>query len=334
MINGTDVPVEPIDPLASFYASVSRKTLKGEPEGGFEPDEKMTREQALKSYTLDAAYGEFEEAFKGSIEVGKTDKNHGAFQPVGNPIPPTVKNTAWPKNEMDRFILAKLEDEGIAPSEQADRRTLIRRAYFDLIGLPPTVEEVHLFIRDESPDAWEKVIDKLLASPQYGERWGRHWLDVARYSDTKGQFNRNRDTSSYPYAWTYRDYVINAFNEDKPYDQFIVEQIAADKLPGARRDKETLAALGFLTVGDRFNGMTHDIINDRIDVTTKAFLGMTVSCARCHDHMFDPIPTEDYYALHGVFNSSYEPNELPVITEVGSVDEQNDYQRDDAGHVH
>ena len=156
------------------------------------------------------------------------------------------------------------------------------------------------------------MVDQLLASPQYGERWGRHWLDVARYSDTKGEIKRQRDTPLFPFAWTYRDYVIRSFNEDKPYDRFILEQIAADRLPPTQ-ENAALAALGFLTLGERFGNNENDVINDRIDVVTKGFLGLTVSCARCHDHMFDPIPTKDYYSLRGIFASSHEPRILPLI---------------------
>ena len=254
-----------------------------------------------------------------------SDKAHWAFQPLKNSAPPAVAATSWIKNDIDRFVLAKLEANGLKPNPVTDQRTLIRRVYYDLIGLPPTPAEVDAFLADNSPNAFEKIVDQLLASPRYGERWGRHWLDVARYSDTKGQFNRNREDSMYPYAWTYRDYVIQSFNDDKPYDRFISEQLAADQLKLKPGDP-TLAAMGFLTVGDHFNGMAQDITNDRIDVTTKAFLGLTVSCARCHDHKFDPIPTADYYSLHGVFNSSAEPAEPPVIARPGTKDEQNDYQ--------
>jgi hypothetical protein len=170
-----------------------------------------------------------------------------------------------------------------------------------LIGLPPTPEEVEDFVNDDSPDAFAKVVDRLLASPHYGERWGRHWLDVARYSDTKGQPRRNTEDNINPFAWTYRDYVIRSFNENKPYDVFIKEQIAADRMSTSARNPTNLAALGFLTVGDHFMGMQNDIINDRIDVVCKGFLGLTVTCARCHDHKFDPIPQKDYYSLHGHF---------------------------------
>ena len=183
------------------------------------------------------------------------------------------------------------------------------------------------FVKDESPDAFAKVVDRLLASPHYGERWGRHWLDVARYSDTKGQVRRQREDPHYPFAWTYRDYVIRSFNEDKPYNVFIIEQIAADKLPATARNPTNLAALGFLTIGDRFMGMQNDIINDRIDVVTKGFLGLTVTCARCHDHKFDPIPTKDYYSLHGIFASCVEPAIEPVISKIVSSPEYSDYYK-------
>jgi hypothetical protein len=196
-----------------------------------------------------------------------------------------------------------------------------------LIGLPPTVAEVDAFLKDESPDAFAKVVDRLLASPQYGERWGRHWLDVARYSDTKGQIRRQREDPNYPFAWTYRDYVIRSFNEDKPFNLFVIEQLAADKLPATAKNPTNLCALGFLTVGDRFMEMPNDIINDRIDVVTKGFLGLTVTCARCHDHKFDPIPTKDYYSLFGVFSSCAEPKFEPVITKNLSGPDYADYYK-------
>jgi hypothetical protein len=239
-------------------------------------------------------------------------KSHWAWQPIKNvPVPPTT-NPQWAKTTIDNFIVAKLAQKRMAPSPLADRASLIRRAYYDLVGLPPMPWEVQAFVDDKSPNAWEKVIDRLLASPHYGERWGRYWLDVARYSDTKGEAQK-KDSPLYVDAWTYRDYVIDAFNKDKPYDRFIVEQLAADKLKlGA--DKRPLAALGFLTVGDRFANKKDDIINDRIDTVSKAFLGLTVACARCHDHMFDPIPQKDYYSLHGVFASTAEPKDNPIIS--------------------
>ncbi|PWU16754.1 MAG: hypothetical protein C5B50_12830 [Verrucomicrobia bacterium] len=252
---------------------------------------------------------------------------HWAWQPLKKPVVPEVKDSDWAKTPVDNFILAKLDEKGLKPNPPADKRTLIRRATFDLIGLPPTTEEVDAFLKDESPDAFAKVVDRLLASPHYGERWGRHWLDVARYSDTKGQFRRQREDGNYPFAWTYRDYVIRSFNEDKPYNIFIVEQLAADKIPGTANNLSNLCALGFLTVGDRFMGMQNDIINDRIDVVTKGFLGLTVTCARCHDHKFDPIPTRDYYSFHGIFASCTEPQFEPVILKKVGGPEYADYYK-------
>ncbi len=255
----------------------------------------------------------------------KTATQHWAFQPIKKQITPTVKNANWCQTPVDNFIVAKLEEKNLAPAAMADKRTLLRRATFDLTGLPPTQQEVDDFMFDDAPKAYAKVIDRLLASPAYGERWGRYWLDVARYSDTKGEVRRQRESPLSPYAYTYRDYVIRAFNEDKPYNQFIVEQIAADKLN--LNNRSNLAALGFLTVGDHFNGMNNDIINDRIDVVTKGFLGLTVTCARCHDHKFDPIPQADYYSLRGIFNSCIEPKEEPLLAPIKMTD---DYVKFDA----
>ncbi len=237
-------------------------------------------------------------------------RSHWAFQPIREPAVPPVKDKHFVQTPVDNFILAELEAAHLSPSPMADRRTLIRRATFDLIGLPPTPEEVAAFEADNSPEAFAKVVDRLLASPRYGERWGRHWLDVARYADTKGYvFEEDRH---YPYAYTYRDYVIRAFNEDLPYNQFIEQQIAADLLPSAS-DKRTLAALGYLTLGRRFVNNINDIIDDRIDVVCRGMMGLTVGCARCHDHKFDPIPSRDYYSLYGIFASSKEPEEEPLL---------------------
>lgn len=245
-------------------------------------------------------------------------KAHWAWQPVKRQQPPAVKSAGWAKTPVDRFILAKLEEKEMTPNKPAAREALLRRAYFDLIGLPPTTAQLDAFLNDKSSNAFEKVIDELLDSSHYGERWGRHWLDTARFADTKGEVRRQREDIHYPHAWTYRDYVIRSFNEDKPYNIFIAEQLAADKLPTSSQNKSNLAALGFLTIGERFRGMQHDIINDRIDVVTKGFQGLTVSCARCHDHKFDPVSQKDYYALHGIFASSREPALEPVIESVSS----------------
>jgi hypothetical protein len=229
-----------------------------------------------------------------------------SFQPPkDHPVPQTGRN--WPISPIDNFILAKLKDYNVAPSPPADRRTLIRRATYDLHGLPPTPQEVEAFVNDPSPNAYAKVIDRLLASPRYGERYGRHWLDLARYSDTKG-YVYDREERRYVHAHAYRDWVIRALNDDLPYDQFLMNQIAADQMlktvaPEGNRD---LAAMGFLTVGRRFLGVPHDIIDDRIDTLTRTTIGLSVGCARCHDHKYDPIPTADYYSLYGVFAANVE----------------------------
>ena len=228
------------------------------------------------------------------------------------PGSPPVKDRDWSRSPIDPFVLARLEAAGLTPSPPADRRTLLRRAYYDLIGLPPTLEEIEAFERDRSDDAFARVVDRLLASPRYGERWGRHWLDVARYADTKDGVLMFGDDRVRPYAYTYRDYVIRAFNEDTPFDRFIHEQLAADVV--APKDQPwRLAAMGFLTLGRMFDNNIHDQIDDRIDTVTRGLLGLTVGCARCHDHKYDAIATADYYSLYGVFASSEPPLELPLI---------------------
>src|SRR6266446_73557 len=216
-----------------------------------------------------------------------------AFQPVRKPAVPAVKAAS----AIDRFIQAKLQSQGLKPVRPADRRALIRRVTFDLIGLPPTPEEVDAFVADRSSDAFAKVVDRLLASPHYGERWARLWLDLARYAD--GNLGASKDTP-YPNAYRYRDWVIRAFNDDMPYDLFVKAQLAADLLP---ENKELLPALGFHALGGN--------ADERVDVTTRVFLGLTVGCAQCNDHKYDPIPTKDYYSLLGVFRSS-ENYEIPL----------------------
>jgi hypothetical protein len=236
---------------------------------------------------------------------------HWAFVPPVKPAGPPVQDSDWPRDEIDRFVLARLEKAGLTPSDEADRRTLIRRLHFDLVGLPPSYEEVAGFLDDSSEDAAEQLVDQLLASPHFGERWARHWLDVARYADTKGYVFR--EERSYGSAYTYRDWVIQALNEDMPYDRFLVEQIAADRLIAAG-EQATAAAMGFLTLGRRFLNRQPDIIDDRIDVLCRGTMALTVGCARCHDHKYDPVPMADYYSLYGVFASSTEPRNhvIPV----------------------
>ncbi|MFO0867817.1 MAG: PSD1 and planctomycete cytochrome C domain-containing protein [Pirellulales bacterium] len=233
---------------------------------------------------------------------------HWSYQPVVRPpVPSPVQRTRL-RTGADAFIAAQQEAALVTFSPDADRRTMVRRLYLDLLGLPPDMEISDEVLADESPDAVARLVDRLLASPHYGERWGRHWLDVARYADTKGYaFAQER---RYPFAYTYRDYVVRAFNEDTPFDQFVLEQLAADQLSSA--DASRLAALGFLTTGRKFNN-PHDDIDDKIDVVGRGLLGLTVGCARCHDHKYDAIPMEDYYGLYGVFASCHEPGELPLI---------------------
>ncbi|MFN4261432.1 MAG: PSD1 and planctomycete cytochrome C domain-containing protein [Gemmataceae bacterium] len=238
----------------------------------------------------------------------KLKKEHWAWQPLREAAPPPVRDTTWPRDDIDRFLLARLEEHELKPVGDADKRTLLRRVTFDLTGLPPTPTEIEAFLADDAADAFARVVDRLLASPAFGERWGRHWLDVARYGESTGSA-RN---VPYPHAWRYRDYVIDAFNQDKPYDQFLREQIAGDLLPAdsPRQRQEQLIATGFLALGvkdvnQRFKvRFIMDNIDEQIDTVTQSILALTVSCARCHDHKFDPIPTTDYYALAGIFHST------------------------------
>ncbi len=245
---------------------------------------------------------------------------HWAFVVPADPGVPQVGDPDWVRTPIDAFVLSKLQAEGLRPAPPADRRTLIRRAYFDLIGLPPRPEEIDAFLEDDSPGALSRVVDRLLSSPRYGERWGRHWLDVARYSDSNGV----DENLVYKNAFRYRDYVIDAFNKDKPYHSFIAEQIAGDLLP-ATDDLETQferwTATGFLTLGPKMLAeddpvkMQMDIVDEQLDTTARAFMGLTVGCARCHDHKFDPIPTADYYALAGIFKSSKTMENFKVVAE-------------------
>jgi mono/diheme cytochrome c family protein len=335
MLHGGDTgpaiePGKPEDSLIVDAIGYKDADLQMPPKG-----EKLTDQQVadITEWIRRGAFDPRSLVAKGSSpSYGGVGKDHWSFLPVKKQAVPAVADTAWCVTPIDNFILARLEENSMKPNPPADKYTLIRRATFDLTGLPPTESEVQRYLVDDSPEAWTKVVDRLLASPHYGERWGRYWLDVARYADTKGD-TPQREDPRYPFAWTYRDYVIDAFNTDKPYDQFIMEQLAADRLlaaeirrdPSAQPDQRPLAALGFLTLGNRFENSTNDIINDRIDVTSKAFLGLTVSCARCHDHKFDPIPTADYYSLYNVFANSGEPKEEPWLHPVQKTPELVDY---------
>jgi hypothetical protein len=234
-----------------------------------------------------------------------------AFQPVTEKQLPPVKGAAWPISRIDRFILAKLEQKNLKPSPMADAATLVRRAYVNLVGFKPAFAEVQAFVEDKSPDAYEKVIDRLMASPQYGERWGRHWLDVARFAEDNP--TSEATNQPYPFAWRYRDWVIEVINKDVPYDKFVKLQLAADLMSGTPRDD--MRALGYLGAApiyhkdqrlsaDVIGGFMTDDWDERIDAVTRGLLGLTVACARCHDHKFDPIATRDYYGLMGVFAST------------------------------
>jgi hypothetical protein len=238
------------------------------------------------------------------------DSEHWSFSPVSSPETLTVRNEEWVHDELDRFLLAKLEQSGLRPNPDADRHTLLRRVAFDLTGLPPSVSEIEEFVSDPAPldKALARVVDRYLDSPRFGERWGRHWLDVVRYADSVGR-NWN---APFTYAWRYRDYVIDSFNADKPYDRFLTEQLAGDLLPAGdlASRRELLTATGFLALGaldiiePEGESLMMDRIDEQIDVTTRALLGLTVACARCHDHKYEPVKMRDYYALAGVFYST------------------------------
>ena len=233
-------------------------------------------------------------------ETANKPTEHWAFTRPQRPVVPAVQQAAAARSDLDRFVVLQQEAAGLTSSPQAEPRALLRRLYYDLTGLPPTAEELAQFAADPSDAKYEAIVDPLLASPRFGERWARHWLDVARYADTKGYvFEEDRN---YPHAYTYRDWVIASFNDDRPFDKFIIAQIAADQID----DPASAPAMGFLTLGRRFLNDPNEIINDRIDVLTRGVMGLTVACARCHDHKFDPISAADYYAMHGVFASSRE----------------------------
>lgn len=236
-----------------------------------------------------------------SIDEGR---DFWSFRPVADPEVPVVENSQWVQTPVDAFVLAKLEEHGVQPAPRADKRTLLRRVTFDLIGLPPTPREIADFLADDSSDAFEKVVERLLESPHYGIRWGRHWLDVARYADSNGL----DENLAFGNAWRYRDYVVDAFNSDKPFDRFLIEQLAGDLVPGSNH--ETKTATGFLVLGAKVlaepdkEKLFMDTIDEQLDSVGKAFLGMTIGCVRCHDHKFDPLKQTDYYSLAAIFKST------------------------------
>jgi len=251
------------------------------------------------------------ELFRRWIEAGAEFESHWAFEPVVRPTPPQVANASWPAGDIDRFVLARLEAHGLQPAQDADRATLIRRLTFDLTGMPPTIAEVDAFVSDRSDDAYEKVVDRLLASQHFGERWARHWLDLVRYAETYGY----EHDWPIPLAWRYRDYAIRMFNADVPYDQIIREHLAGDLLDNPRRHpienyNESIIGTGYWYLHGQMSQPVDvrqheaDRFDNQIDVFSRAFLGLTVACARCHDHKFDPVSTEDYYGLIGFLRSS------------------------------
>ena len=262
-------------------------------------------EQWIKMGAPDPREGSAAISLKMTAEEAKT---FWSFQPVKAPTLPEVADKTWAWNDLDRYVRAAQEAKDIKPVGDADRMTLVRRIYFDLTGLPPTPQQTSAFINDPDTNVMEKTVDKLLKSPQFGERWGRHWMDIARYGESTGK-ERNYP---YPEAWRYRDYVIAAFNKDKPYNEFVAEQVAGDLLPvksAAERNEHVVAtaflALGTKSVAEKNKALfTNDLIDEQIDVVTRGFMGLTVSCARCHDHKFDPVAMNDYYAMAGIFRST------------------------------
>ena len=310
------VPGDPGGSLLIQAVSHSHDELKMPPQGKLKPREIEDLAAWIKA---GAAWPETTTASSaaksGAKPITAEQRNFWAFRPVRKPELPSVENEAWTRNPIDQFVLARLEAEGLKPAGPASKRTLIRRAYFDLIGLPPTPEQVDAFLGDTSSNAFLAVVQDLLASPHYGERWGRHWLDVARYSDDR---LASTQMDPYPNSFRYRDWVIAAFNDDMPYDLFVKAQIAGDLIvgkTGGDAEKERLVGgLGFYGLSSLLQGQ-----DDRVDATVRGFLALTVGCARCHDHKFDPIPTEDYYALLGIFNSTeldeYPLAKAPVVEE-------------------
>ena len=312
MLNGGDsgpaiVPFKPEESL--LMEAVRRESFEMPPEEPLTADEVAVLERWIRQGAI------WRETGNAAADTVPDFAGHWAFRPVQSPPVPEVRQAAWPRNDIDRFVLHRLEQSGITPSDQAEVGVLARRMKFDLLGLPVSSKEVAGLAGHSSSEQLDAWIDQLLESPHYGERAARHWLDVARFADTKGYvFFEKPD---FRFAYTYRDYVINSFNKDKPFDQFVREQLAADLMnpvvPAA-----TQAALGFLTIGPHFKNDIHDIIADRIDVVSRGLMGITISCARCHDHKYDPISIDDYYALYGVFRNSVEPLNLPFRTPQGS----------------
>jgi cytochrome c553 len=302
------VPGHPEKSLLLQAVRQTHKTLRMPPKGHLSPEQLADLTRWIKDGAAWPKARVPRSLGKPNPKYAKLRKEHWAWQPLRATKVPAVRDASWPRTDVDRFILARLEEKELKPVGDANRPALLRRVTFDLIGLPPTPEEIDAFVADRSVDAFARVVDRLLASPAFGERWGRHWLDVARYGESTGP-SRN---IPFPYAWRYRDYIIDSFRNDKPYDRFIREQIAGDLLPAdspRQRDEQRIAtgflALGVKDVNQRFKvRFVMDNIDEQIDTVTRSVLALTASCARCHDHKFDPIPTMDYYALAGIFHST------------------------------
>jgi hypothetical protein len=302
------VPGKPEESLLLRAVSYSEKRLKMPPEGQLSPEQIGDLTRWIEDGAAWPAAEATEDVNEPNPVYDELRRTHWAWQPLQDVAPPTAAESEWSRDPVDRFLHVKMSEHGLRPAADAGKTALLRRVAFDLTGLPPTPEEIDDFLADESAAAFPKVVDRLLASPAYGERWGRHWLDVARYGESTGS-SRNMP---YPHAWRFRDYVIDAYNADMPFDQFVREQIAGDLLPAASDAdrRRQLIATGFLAVGvkdvnQRFKvRFTMDNVDEQIDTVTRSFLGLTASCARCHDHKFDPIPTRDYYALAGIFTST------------------------------
>lgn len=315
MKGGDDGPVvTPGDPEASLLIQAIRHTdpnLTMPPKSKLSPEDIANLEAWIRMGAPDPRTTDTVALVKArSVIDWNQAREWWSFRPLHVPPAPPVRDETWPRNDLDRFVLNRLERENLPPSTDAGKGPLLRRATFDLIGLPPSPAEVEAFLADSSPDAFEKVVDRLLASPAYGERWGRHWLDVVRYADTAG------DNSDFPIPQMhrYRDWVIQAFNRDLPYDQFIRQQLAGDLMPGDNTPEthDRLIATGYIANARRFGSRVEDYpqhltIEDTIDNVGRSFLGLTLGCARCHDHKFDPIPSSDYYALYGIFQSTRYP---------------------------
>jgi hypothetical protein len=326
--------VVPGQPEKSLLIKAVRQV---DPELKMPQDGKLSKEQVAdleRWVTMGAPWPSGDKvagpAPKGEMRITYKDRSHWAFKPVVRPAVPNEQQTTWVKNPIDSFILAKLKEHGLTPNPPASKLELVRRVYFDVTGLPPTPQEVDAFVNDPSPRAWENLVEKLLNSPGYGEKWARHWLDLVRYAETNSY---ERDNPK-PHVWRYRDYVIRAFNDDKPFDQFLREQLAGDELPDPGPD--ALIATGYYRMGiwdDEPSDPAlarYDGLDDIVATTSQVFLGLTVDCARCHDHKIDPIPQKDYYRLlaffHNInhFKNGGPTDELPMFA---TADARQDYQR-------